>query len=1423
MPETQPKGTNEPVDEASTGDACQDAPNALPSAIRHTYETLSPAARLVAQAYGVAAPMVLAFTRLHEIVGKASTAVLGRRMTTTQTKKANQELLDADVVKRRPGEGVWARPSWVLPLTRIAHREGNLAALLRACEQIHRHMWYDTAEDRMLFRCHIVAGNYKALDEFVEDNGSENVGWSMLADPAAEDLLRALPERHLPHALAGCLGHIIDAAAPSEPVVRICQELSPTPANHLADIAFIRVLQGRFDAALAVFENLPPSVGDAKPARVGRSATHALVALLRGNDTHAWQFINQTIAEEKADSRKRNVFPTVHAFTLALLALVRIESPESMHQLNQLQRVAGRVAPDHLVDALNLVANAARVKAKAGVFGRTPEYPDLNTLFDGLTSCWLNDFHPNPEVRHELLLRYRHKAHANGYAWVVAECDEVLRLYAAWHGDQASTNGDPNSLGGHQDVSVPADSGAHAKLGTVTLVDLAVPVPDWEYSLKTLEQLAYATANKSKRTRKAATPAKRRLAWELRHEDDFIRIAAKEQRQTKNGAWSKGRKITLRRLAQEAAKLDYLLPQDLDAIAALSSHRSWDGGHEIYAGLKSLYALAGHPHVIDHSGEPVEVVRRVPELSIDEMEKGGVSVRIEPHSGEFDDDYGFTAVTDRRYEVAHFTPEHKQLFTVIPEGGLTLPAGAKRRLLTAVSSLASAVRVQSDTDDEAGDATPVAADPEPWVRLEPLDAGLAVALVVEPIPDSDRCFEPGTGGAVVFASLDGQSVRTRRDLVAEKEAVTRLTRQCPELGSRPTERQPLNLPDPAQCLELLASLDHAGARCKWPKGQPFRIVAHATTPSLSLTVKSGEQWLEASGKLAVDEQRVMDLKRLFALLEANPDSRFLQLDDGEFVALTQSFRRKLDDFRSLAQAGAEGAMRLNPLQALALDDLLEEAEVDADQGVRDLKARLQAAQDFDPVVPSTLQAQLRPYQVAGYRWLARLAHWGAGACLADDMGLGKTVQALAVLLERAPTGPALVVAPTSVVANWVDEARRFAPTLTPKTYTGAAQARAAILAEPAPFDLYITTYGVLQNDIERLVDVTWACAVLDEAQAIKNPLAKRSRASRRLRANFRIVTTGTPVQNNLMDLHSLFSFINPGLLGSQQQFRRNFAVPIERDDDFETQGRLRRLIAPFVLRRLKSEVLDDLPERTEVTLHVAMSTEEATLYEALRQHAVAELEAARAAPDTGEGARRVRILAHLTRLRLACCNPRLVLEDGAAPKSSKLATFAATLEELLANRHKVLVFSQFVVHLRLVEEYLREAGVSYQYLDGSTPAKKRTERITAFQSGQGDVFLISVKAGGTGLNLTAADYVIHMDPWWNPAVEDQASDRAHRIGQTRPVTIYRLVTEGTIEERIVDLHGRKRGLAQQLLEGTDSAARLNADELLDLLRQPLLG
>jgi SNF2 family DNA or RNA helicase len=487
-------------------------------------------------------------------------------------------------------------------------------------------------------------------------------------------------------------------------------------------------------------------------------------------------------------------------------------------------------------------------------------------------------------------------------------------------------------------------------------------------------------------------------------------------------------------------------------------------------------------------------------------------------------------------------------------------------------------------------------------------------------------------------------------------------------------------------------------------------------------------------------------------------------------------------------------------------------DLHTDERWQEQQKRLKEAQEYEPKLPSTFKAVLRDYQLTGFNWLARLANWGVGACLADDMGLGKTIQALALALDRADQGPTLVVAPTSVCPNWQEEASRFSPTF--KVVIFGGRQRKKMLSELGPFDLLICSYGLLQQESALLATRNWETIILDEAQAIKNFITKRSRAAMLLQGKFKMVTTGTPIENHLTELWNLFQFINPGLLGSLNQFNQRFAIPIERGNDPEARKKLKKLINPFILRRLKSQVLEELPERTEILLQVEMEEKEAALYLALRQRALENLRQTGGPP----GKRSLQILAEIMKLRRACCNPRLVLPETDIP-SAKLTLFAKLVEELRENGHKALVFSQFVDHLSLVREHLDREGIPYRYLDGSTPSKERQRQVQEFQAGHGDLFLISLKAGGVGLNLTAADYVIHMDPWWNPAVEDQASDRAHRIGQQRPVTIYRLVAKNTIEEKIVHLHHEKRALADSLLEGTDVSHAMNPADLLRLLKE----
>jgi superfamily II DNA or RNA helicase len=481
---------------------------------------------------------------------------------------------------------------------------------------------------------------------------------------------------------------------------------------------------------------------------------------------------------------------------------------------------------------------------------------------------------------------------------------------------------------------------------------------------------------------------------------------------------------------------------------------------------------------------------------------------------------------------------------------------------------------------------------------------------------------------------------------------------------------------------------------------------------------------------------------------------------------------------------------------------LEELGAPVPETDRSRRERLLSTIEGDERVPwpDDLQAHLRDYQRAGVAWLVTRRQARLGALLADDMGLGKTLQVLAAL----GGGPSLVVCPTSVLHEWRDQLRRFRPALKVATYHGPGRR-----LDPSA-DVTLTSYALLRLDVEALAAIEWDAVVLDEAQAIKNPDSRVSRAARRLEAPWRVTLTGTPVENRLEELWSQMDFLNPGLLGPRRDFERRYARPIAGGDQ-EVAARLHRRLRPFVLRRTKVEVVPELPERTEVERRCELGEQERELYESVR--AATRDEVVR---QLDRGASPLGALEALLRLRQAACHPGLLPGGRRPATSAKLELLLELLDTIVADGHRALVFSQWTRLLDLLEPPLREAGHSWLRLDGSTTDREGV--VDGFQDPQGPpLLLISLKAGGTGLNLTAADHVVLLDPWWNPAVEDQAADRAHRIGRTHPVLIHRLVAAGTVEERLLALQQEKRALAASALEGTAAAAALTRDELIDLL------
>jgi SNF2 family DNA or RNA helicase len=470
-------------------------------------------------------------------------------------------------------------------------------------------------------------------------------------------------------------------------------------------------------------------------------------------------------------------------------------------------------------------------------------------------------------------------------------------------------------------------------------------------------------------------------------------------------------------------------------------------------------------------------------------------------------------------------------------------------------------------------------------------------------------------------------------------------------------------------------------------------------------------------------------------------------------------------------------------------------------------------------VPAGFAGDLRGYQRDGLSWLQFLRDYGLNGILADDMGLGKTVQTLAHLLLEKETGradrPSLVVAPTSLIANWRFEATRVAPVLRVAVWHGGARERAAL----RDCDLAITSYALLARDRKLLAEQEFHVVVLDEAQAIKNPLAHATQAAHALKARHRLCLTGTPLENNLGELWSIMHFLNPGLLGDRKRFAQDFRTPIEKHGDMARRDALVARVRPFMLRRTKSAVARDLPARTEIVERLEFDTAQRDLYESVRLAAYGQLREEIAA--RGLARSHIAILAALLKLRQVCCDPRLLrLEHGGRDAgSAKLERLMEMLPEMLAEGRRVLVFSQFTSMLALISAALDEAGIAYATLTGETD--DRAAPVRRFQSGEVPVFLISLKAGGVGLNLTAADTVILFDPWWNPAAEAQAIDRAHRIGQDKPVFAYRLIALGTVEEKMLELQARKRSLADALLSGSAAASAEITEGDLEALFAPI--
>jgi SNF2 family DNA or RNA helicase len=1113
----------------------------------------------------------------------------------------------------------------------------------------------------------------------------------------------------------------------------------------------------------------------------------ACLFFLEGKTSEATITFRSVIARVRRETRKRNISIDELPGVIYLLTLLKDQDPENNEKAKQQFKLISKQKHSDRHDNDMLLLDRVRdINDGKCSFERIFFTINLDfclpftSLIVGLALFW-NNQKPGKSLLSDLA-KQASQAEASGYLWFARECNQLLA--------------------GFEDTRPGID-----KRWGPPLTSVIPKLENWERSLRALTNVPATSPPDVKQTGKPAREM--RIAWFIdASEYGPFRLRPKEQKQKKNGNWTAGRAIALKRLAEEFENISYATDADRKICRSIRHSRT----HDYYGSSKHSYTLDGTGALLAAEGHPclfrdnapglaVEITKHTPRLLvIDEGEQ--IHLTLEPYQSN--DKYLVIEETPERIGVYEYSKELLHIAQILTKDGLLVPKDARDKLLQSISAIAPLLTIHSDVagiTDHA--AEPVDADGRLYVHLQPLDAGLRLSFHVQPFT-SGPVLTPGHGGESLFAEIDGKQLQTKRDLDTEKEILERVISECRNLYEfAPNEWRWDETDEALEGLLKLQDMDDKVV-LTWPEGKEIRLSRSVGLGDMSVSLRRKTEWFEIDGELNVDDGQVHSMQVLMELTRAG-NSRFIQLGEGQFLALTSELRKRLDELESYTSRG-----RIHSLNAINLEESIDGMVVDADGAWDQFRQRLQCARDLQPELPSTLQAELRDYQVLGYNWLCRLSEWGAGACLADDMGLGKTLQSLALILNRAAQGPTLILAPTSVCANWIDETLRFAPTLNPIRF--GASNRQKTLDELKPFDLLICSYGLLQTEASSLQAVSWQTLVADEAQAFKNASTKRSKAVMELEADFKMIATGTPIENHLGELWNLFQFINPGLLGSRETFNNKFAYPIENQKDPAASGKLKNLISPFILRRLKRDVLTELPPRTDITLRVDLGREETALYEALRLEAVSNL----TDKDMKPNEQRIRALAGIMKLRRAVCNPNMVLRNANIP-SAKLEMFNTVLQELLENNHKALVFSQFVDHLSLIRAHLDKQGISYQYLDGSTSTRKRTTAIRDFQAGEGDIFLISLKAGGVGLNLTAADYVIHMDPWWNPAVEDQASDRAHRIGQQRPVTVYRIVANDTIEEKIVALHAQKRDLADSLLEGSEMSAKMTLDDMLSLL------
>ena len=1101
----------------------------------------------------------------------------------------------------------------------------------------------------------------------------------------------------------------------------------------------------------------------------------AIKELYKGNYALSVQYFLDSLKENNKFNTEKNIFLSPHLNYFLVLAYIKDNSEKSQQKLTQLLR-------------------------KKVVSDKALYY----TAF--IPACYIN------KAREETPLIYIKKLHAcseaytnlNGYAYLFSKYWEMLPECTK-EIDQEKDLFIPDIIKHELSPFIEIPEAEKMRLkkiyGGEPLLHSIKQKKQWEIYLE--ELINKLDDGRSGTEGGNAVVKSRRLCYIINY--DYIEI--REQSILKSGKWSNGKRISTARY--ESNDLDDIMDEtDFKIREAFyrSNSYSININHALpyLVGSDKLYT-----GVFSSTLTPVKVEEEKPYIIIEQKKNG--DYKVSSNVDRFiDDNYCIKKVSDTHYVVIKLEKKQQFFYNQLLKNNV-FPAEASAMLTLVLEKVSEFTEVHSPLINNGETLKPTKCDPRLVLQITPSSASYNIKCCIAVMPNSKKRYTPGRGEIIVFEEISGKYMKVRRNLKAE----TNLLKSFEELMEENTDcsfsgnSASLDLYDFLFLLDYLKENPQTDYILEWPEGEKIRLRNQLNSSCWKVNLKSDNNWFEMEGEVMVDEDTILSISDFIDLLRKSK-SNYIQLNKTDYISVSDTIRKQLMKLDSMAvkQKNKNRISTFNIGQLAEFINSLPEKNVKTDKDYDSFLNKIRKASELEAAVPKTLQAELRDYQLDGFRWMARLDAWGAGACLADDMGLGKTLQAITFMLYKADKGPSLIATPASVLYNWKREIERFAPSLK-INILNETNDRLEVISSVGKGDILLSTYGLLITEEEAIVEKSWNVVCLDEAHIIKNRDTKISSVAMQLKSESRLILTGTPIQNYLGELWNLFQFINPGLLGSFEQFYQKFITPIEQDNDKNRQLQLRNIIRPFILRRTKADVLEELPDKSEILYPVMLSDEEMAAYEIMRLKAKQSIEE--------ENKVNVNTLAEITRLRQAACSVSLVDKKWNG-ESSKIKAFKGLVNDIIKSGHSTLVFSQFTSFLSFASKALDEENIPYIMLNGSTTVKKRESLVNEFQSGKYSVFLISLKAGGLGLNLTEANYVIHLDPWWNPAIEQQATDRAYRIGQRNNVTVYRLISKNTIEEKILRMHEKKQDLADSLLEGADISHKLSVDDLLDMLK-----